>query len=387
MADRRVRRITVGDRTRYRFVVDVGRDPATGKRKQITRTFDRQGDADKDLTRILAEVNRGTYAHRSKLTVDEYLGEWLRSASRGKEAATIRNYADALRPARERLGAVELQKLTTRHVEDLVDWMSTEGRRRGGKPGTGLGPRSVQLTLSRLRSALDAAVMHRMLDFNVAAPVKPPAATKVKRVPWSAAEVRHFLGSLDGKRLHAVLLLSLLGLRPAEVCGLRWSDVDLDAGTLDVANTRTLVAGDRGQVVVEKGPKSSAGERSLPLPASVTAALRRLKTLQTEERLAAGGEAYTMTGYVLVDELGAPQRTDWLRRRAYEAMAEAGVRKVRLYDARHACLTYLATNGVPDVIVSAWAGHSDLSLAKRVYVHPSAKDLEQGRDKLTELLG
>lgn len=89
---------------------------------------------------------------------------------------------------------------------------------------------------------------------------------------------------------------------------------------------------------------------------------------------------------MLVDELGAPQRTDWLRRRTYALIATAKVRKVRPYDARHACLTYLATNGVPDVIVS-WAGHADLSLAKRVYVHPSAKDLERGRDVLAVLLG
>ncbi|WP_406084887.1 hypothetical protein OHA01_11585 [Micromonospora zamorensis] len=64
----------------------------------------------------------------------------------------------------------------------------------------------------------------------------------------------------------------------------------------------------------------------------------------------AAGEAYTGTGtYVLVDELGEPLRTDWLRRRAYELMANVAVRKVRLYDARHACLTYLAGLGVPDV--------------------------------------
>jgi integrase len=88
-----------------------------------------------------------------------------------------------------------------------------------------------------------------------------------------------------------------------------------------------------------------------------------------------------------VDELSAPQRTDWLRRRAYALMTAAGTRKVRLYDARHACLTYLAVNGVPATIVSAWAGHSDLSLAARVYVHPSAKDLEQGRDALAAWLG
>ncbi|MCZ9342327.1 tyrosine-type recombinase/integrase, partial [Streptomyces sp. TRM76130] len=77
-----------------------------------------------------------------------------------------------------------------------------------------------------------------------------------------------------------------------------------------------------------------------------------------------------MSGRVVVDELGAAVKTDWLRRRAYERMATAGVRKVRLYDARHACLSWMANNGVPDTVVSAWAGHSDLGFTKRVYVHP-----------------
>jgi integrase len=133
--------------------------------------------------------------------------------------------------------------------------------------------------------------------------------------------------------------------------------------------------------VVEKGPKSASSRRSLPLPAQVIASLRTFKAVQAKERLAAG-PAYEDSGRVLVDELGAPQRTDWLRRQTYRAMAAAGVRKVRPYDARHACLTYLAVNGVPGAIVSAWAGHSDLSMAQRVYVHPSAKDMEQGRDAL-----
>ncbi len=123
------------------------------------------------------------------------------------------------------------------------------------------------------------------------------------------------------------MLLSLLGLRPAEVCGMRWADVDLAAETISVVNARTLVATDGGMVVVEKGPKSSAGQRTLPLPAQATTALTRLRTMQAAERLAAG-PAYSVTGYVLVDEIGEPCRTDWLRRRAYEAMARASVRKV-----------------------------------------------------------
>ena len=385
MASPTIKQIQVGDRTRYRFVVDVGTDPITGKRRQLTRTFDRRKDAQAELARVLHEVNRGTFTAPAKTTVAEYLDQWLRSATRGKAAATARNYADALKPVQDRLGAKRLQQLSTADVEDLVDHMLTAGRRRGGQVGAALSPRTVQLTLSRLRSALADAVSRHLLEHNVAAPVRCPAQVKTPRVPWTEAEVRVFLSSLTGQRLYAVMLLSLLGLRPAEVCGLRWSDVDLDTETVRIEVTRTLVATDAGMTVIEKGPKSASGRRVLPLPAQVTTALRTLRATQAADQLAAG-PAYSASGYVLVDELGAPQRTDWLRRQAYKLMAEAGVRKVRLYDARHACLTYLATNGVPDVIVSAWAGHSDLSLAKRVYVHPTAADLAQGRDALSALL-
>jgi integrase len=387
VAQPKIKPIKIGDKTRYRFVVDVGTDPKTGKRKQLTRTYDGKRVAEKELAKILDKVNVGSYVRSDKQTLGEYLDEWIRSATRGRAASTVEAYTNALKPARDQLGAKLVQKVTTADVEDLMDWMLTAGRKRGGKVGTGLSPRCAQLTLSKLRAALDSAVHRRMVEFNVAAPVKCPAQVKVKRVPWSPAEVKTFLASLVGHRLKAVLLLSLMGLRPAEVCGLRWDeDIDLDGQTLTIANTRTIVWSAGGGRVVEKPPKSAAGNRELPLPAPVVAALKAFRTLQARERLAAG-EAYEVTGYVLVDELGQPCRTDWLRRRTYELMATAKVRKVRPYDARHSCLTYLATHGVPDVIVSAWAGHADLTTAKRVYVHPSAADLEQGRDALNTLLG
>ncbi|MFI6764117.1 tyrosine-type recombinase/integrase [Streptomyces sp. NPDC050355] len=72
--------------------------------------------------------------------------------------------------------------------------------------------------------------------------------------------------------------------------------------------------------------------------------------------------------------------------RAHRLMERAGVRRVRLYDARHAVLSWMANNSVPDTVVSAWAGHSDLSFTKRVYVHPDPQSLRAGSDKLGELL-
>jgi hypothetical protein len=52
-----------------------------------------------------------------------------------------------------------MQKVTKADIERMVTWMETAGRRRGvsgGKPGTGLGPRSVQLTLDRLTAVRDS---------------------------------------------------------------------------------------------------------------------------------------------------------------------------------------------------------------------------------------
>jgi integrase len=221
----------------------------------------------------------------------------LRSATRGKKAATIRNYQDALRPVQERLGAVPLQKLTTAHVEDLVDWMLSSGRKRGGKPGTGLSPSSVQLTLSRLRSLLDDAVHRR------SAPVKCPAQVRTQREPWTEQEVRQFLASLTGHRLHATMLLALLGLRPAEVCGLRWPDVDLDSETLKVTSTRTLVATNEGMVVVEKdrnppaAGECSRSQRKSPRRCAHTRLYKPVSSLRRDRPT-------PPTGYVLVDELG-----------------------------------------------------------------------------------
>ncbi|WP_237773304.1 site-specific integrase [Streptomyces luteocolor] len=189
--------------------------------------------------------------------------------------------------------------------------------------------------------------------------------------PWNVQEVQKFIYGIMGERLYAALLLSLMGLRPAEVCGLRWEDVDLENAKIVIANTRTMMG---NRHVVEKGTKSLAGERDLPLPAPVLVALKAFRALQAEERLALG-EAYVVSGYVLVHETGVAFTIKQLRRRAYRLMELLGLRRVRLYDARAACFTFLANNGVPDHILARWAGHKNVKTTKRWYVKPDVEDL------------
>jgi len=379
-----------GGRVRYRFVIDLGPDPDTGKRRQRTHTFDTLREARAEHARIRHQTSRGTYVPPSRLTVAQLLDLYLAEATRDVEAGTGANYRHALRPVRDLLGGRTVQSLTEDDVDQLVDWMLRQGRRRGGRPGTGLGARTVALTLGQLRAALNLGVRRQLLVRNVAQATRIPrqarkdaAAKRADRALWTADEVRTFLAAVSGDRLAGPLMLSALGLRPAEVCGLTWDHVDvkISTPTVRVEVTRTLVDG----AAVVKGPKTAAGRRTLPLPDAAVAALREWRARQATERLAAG-PAWAATGYVLTDDSGRPFRTDQFRRRLYRLMTDAGVRRVTPYAMRHACLTYLAANGVPDVVVSAWAGHTDLSLAKRVYVHPDATHLAAAAIRLDQLL-
>lgn len=118
---------------RYRFVVDVGTDPATGKRKQLTVTKDIKKEAVAEYGRIQHQKSTGTYVAPSKVTVADPIDMWLKAATRDVERATKRSYEDAMRYVRTHLGHVALQQLTEEHIEGLIDWMLTSARRRGAR--------------------------------------------------------------------------------------------------------------------------------------------------------------------------------------------------------------------------------------------------------------
>ncbi|MFD6974314.1 tyrosine recombinase XerC [Streptomyces sp. NPDC059949] len=376
-------------KTRYRTVVDAGYDE-TGKRIQLTITRDTITEVKNERARIRSERSAGTLIAPNKITVGEWLDQWLEYKRRDVEETTIRTYRLALVHAHDRLGHIRLQELAEDDVRDFVDEVIATGRRKGGEPGTRLAVSTVEGLLTRLREALDRAVVRRLVAVNVAKEVRPSLADKktdkrerTRAKPWSVDEVQTFIrGNLED-RLFAPLLLSLMGLRPAEVCGMRWVDIDLENGLLYITQTRTMVGNHR---VLEKDTKTAAGERALPLPRWPWAALKALRDRQEEER-AAAGEGYTDSGYVAVTELGIALNTRQFREYTYRLMRLAELRRVRLYDARHSTLKAIALSGVPDVILAAWAGHTNAALTKRKYVSIEAEDMRVAADALDTFYG
>lgn len=373
-----IKKIILGSgKTRYRFVVDIGRK-ANGKRNQLTVTKDTLTEAKAELSRIENEQNSGSFVAPNKLTVNEWLDQWMAKKAEDLEETTMYSYEVTLKRVRVKLGHIRLQELTEEDVEEWMKWAIAHGNGRWEKAGKPLSVVSVDMSLARLKEALGRAVTRRLVTLNVAENVTIPRRarkaerkTKAELIPWGVPEVHKFITGIREDRLYAPFLLCLMGLRPAEVCGLRWSDVDLVNGTLLIANTRTMKG---NKTVIEKDTKSMAGERALPLPGFVWDALKAFKAAQAKEKLALGA-TYANSGYVLVDESGVARNIKQLRRRAYRLMVLLGLRQVRLYDARSSCFTYLANRGVEDHILARWAGHTNVKTTQRWYIKPDVEDL------------
>jgi integrase len=130
-----------------------------------------------------------------------------------------------------------------------------------------------------LRIALNEAVRSEVVRQNVALRVTPPEATHPPFQPWDAAEINAFLDTLEGNAHGPLFTLAIAtGLPQGELLGLRWSDLDLEAGTLTVARQWT-----RAREMAE--PKSAAGVRTLGINELARGALRAQRARQTVQRL------------------------------------------------------------------------------------------------------
>ncbi|GAA3211380.1 hypothetical protein GCM10020256_10120 [Streptomyces thermocoprophilus] len=107
---------------RYRFVVDAGTDPETGKRKQLRRTFNTLREAKAEYARITSKRHEGTFVPPNKITVNEWLDQWLVMKAEDLEPTTVYNYRVTLDRVRGKLGNVRLQELTEDHVMAWMQW-------------------------------------------------------------------------------------------------------------------------------------------------------------------------------------------------------------------------------------------------------------------------
>jgi integrase len=180
---------------------------------------------------------------------------------------------------------------------------------------------------------------------------------------WTAGQTAAFLAQVRDHRLYALFhLVALRGLRRGEAAGLRWSDLDLHAGTLAVTGQLQQLGGH----LVAGPPKSDAGRRVIALDKTTIAALRAHQARQQAEQDVAGGR-WQDTGYVFTTRTGKPVGPDRLTRLFRRLVAGSGLPPVTLHGLRHGAATLALAAGTDLKVVQDQLGHSTVVLTADTY--------------------
>jgi integrase len=391
MAERRqlppqIKRIELTRRTggrpvvRYQLTVDVG--VVDGKRKQLRKRYATEREAREALDEIRGEVAKGTYVHPSVLTVEEACANWLMSRH-GIKPKSKSGYDGVLAPVRVELGHLPVQKLTRRHVDELVRRLR-DGQvvRADGTKRRPWSARSCNYLLGTLSQVLGQLVHDGTLVRNVVAHVDRVAGKPKKFATYTPMQVERLLRAIREDRNRHAWHLALSGLRRGEIGGLRWTNVDFEANTLTIGPTRISVD---GKAVEQDDAKSEDSNRVLPLPDPLLVELKAAKKRQLSEKLKAGVD-YTDLDYVVCNEAGQPYHPDTLSKMWANTVTAAGVPRIRLHDARHTCGTTMHLQGVPAAVIAAWLGHADVAFTMRTYVHSQPNALADGARSLARVV-
>ncbi|MGW0038402.1 tyrosine-type recombinase/integrase [Gordonia sp. NPDC003376] len=353
-------------------MADAGIDQATGKRRQVRRRFATEREAREALTTIAHQAHTGQFVAKRTITVEQLATDWIASLHNAR-ATTVNAYEYALAPLRERHGHIAAQQLTRPHLDklltDLRDGGTLTAKEHKRKPWSA---RSLNKCIDTWRTMLAYGVDRRELPHNVAASMKKVSRERKEMSTYTPHEIRQVLKTADKDRNGHLWYLALSGLRRGEICGLRWDGIDLDNATLTIDTNRVQAGAGK---VVENAPKTRASRRTLPIDAGLVAVLKRAKATQAAERLKIGAD-FADTGYVAVNEAGRPYTPDTLTRMWRKITDRAGVRVIRLHDARHSCGTAMHLRGVPLATIARWLGHADASVTARIYAHSQDDSLK-----------
>ena len=366
----------------WELVVSAGLDPATGRYRRVIRQV--KTTSKRAAKVALAELETAVANGRVSFddpTLADLLDRWLEHITGlGRSATTLYHYRQYVdREIVPVLGGIRLSKLSTLEIDALY----TKLRKRG------LAPATIRQIHAILRASLNQAERWGLVQRNVAKLASAPAQPQREQHPPSITDVRALMTAattLDPLFGLFIRVMAATGARRAEVCGLRWSDVDFEAGTLDVSRSYTVLPGMRGD-----SPTKSRSARTVLLDPDTVAALDCGWSAAEQASTMCGiSSARRRSGYIFaMDPTGQRAwRPDSANARWARTRVAAGVSaSIRLHDLRHFQATQLLDAGVPVPTVAARLGHADGTTTMKIYAHRTPRADQQAAHVVGKLLG
>ncbi|MCZ6609361.1 MAG: site-specific integrase [Alphaproteobacteria bacterium] len=339
---------------------DLPRDHQTGQRRTAYKTVKGlRADAERELRAILSRMDRGVLIEPTKITVGEYLDEWLdKSAPRTVAPVSLQRYHSLSRnQIKPHLGTIPLQRLRPADIDGWLQNLIEAGN---------LSTRTIRHAHGVLRRALAHATAIEIIERNVASIIKPPTLQKTEMAILTAGEISETLARMKGHSLYPIIALAIgTGARRGEIAALRWVDINLDGAAMRIERSLEQTKG----ALRVKLPKTAAGRRTVSLPAFAVAALRDHRRQQLELRLQLGLGTLPPDFPVFGNHEGDWPKPYSISDRWRDAVRNRKLPKVTFHGLRHSHASALIAAGLDVVTVSRRLGHASPALTLGTYSH------------------
>jgi integrase len=386
MANKRGRRgagTVFYDKDRGCYVGQVSYTDDAGKR-QRPKVFGQTAEECQDnLDKLRAELKTTGSVAPKDLTVRHIMEDLLaHPPSSWKSPLTIRGNRDRANHIIAGLGKVKLARLTVAQVERFLDDLADDG----------MSSDTITRCRALLRLAIRRAERDGKIGRNVAALADTPGGTRRKSRAMTVAQINTLLAAKSNPFWRAYIVTGLMcGLRPGELLGLRWEDVDFDGGVIRVRKSLKAlpdpVTGKRRLVLHDL--KTEESRRSIEMPRLAAAALRELRTDQARWKLKLGA-AYDVRGMGLVftDRAGAPRWPQDVRRYFKVLCERAGIGgEWTPRELRHTFVSVLSDSGVDIEKIAEAVGHVNSTITKTVYRHVIADKVTVAATAMDRIFG
>ncbi len=367
----------------WQLRVHAGRDPLTGRKRYVERTFHgTKRQASKALSALVVEAGRLAPRVAREGTMAALLNEWFEHASASfspKTVAVVRGYLDS--PIIPAIGSIPASRLTPAELDRFYRHLLTVGAARGP-----YAPATVRRVHGIIRRALTQGVRWGWLSHNPALDASPPRVPLRELTPPTPDEVVRLFRlaqESDPELATFIVLAASSGARRGELVALRWRDLDFDRDTLSIERGVVLVDGK----LIEQGTKTHQGRR-VTLDAGTVATLKEHKT-RVEANARAAGARITPESFVFSQTVDGsiPWRPDATTRDFRVLCKKAGVTGVRLHDLRHYVATRLLASGIDVRTVAGRLGHRNPATTLNVYAHFVPEADQQAAEALGQLFG
>jgi integrase len=354
----------------WEIAIDIGKDPSTGKRIQHFETIRGcKADAQRRVRELLLSVEQGNYVKPNRLTVAQFLEEWLQSyVVLNCSPRTKTSYEMIIRRHLiPELGSISLNQLGPRHLQAFYSRQKARGRVDGKGQ---LSPRTVRYCHSLLVEALGHAVKLGLLSRNIARATEAPRLDHRVMPILAPEDIPRFLGTARGTSYYTLFYLLLhTGLRRGEALALKWKNIDLSLASLGVSAYLSVVETlyKNGTYVI-KEPKTSSGKRRIALSPSLALVLRQHKAEQQAQQ-ALLGKPLADGDFVFAHPDGTPLDPSTVSHAFNKVIRRAGLPHIRLHDLRHTHASLLLQAGVHPKVVQERLGHSSIRVTLDTYSH------------------